>query len=262
MDVMQRNWTARFGFALSVMTSLLAAPSSAQEITERSAEYRYQLDFHVPDAALARFLPAGWVADIAEAGNAKDANLRLIFIDRVTVRDAAGDPVGSGSELLVHLAIPVKEESGSKSGQMIIAGISDADTAVSGPFGVYERATTADMERSSTTMDGKVIVEENWSFASASGEQYQLHIRYERGPARIGGGDTTFYNPSDPSQSVVFRRDQGIDIARNVTTSPPDHVLDFSYSAGGGRIADLFDGTERALSWDSFPWYNLEIIAQ
>jgi len=257
---MLRNWIARCVPALGLMAFLLAAPSLAQEVTERSAEYRYQLDFHVPDDALARFLPSGWVADIAEAGNAKDANLRLIFIDRLTVRDADGNPVGSGSERLVHLAIPVKEGNGSRSGQMIIVGLTDDAAAVPGLFGAYELAATADMERSSTTQDGKVIVEEDWNFSSASGERFQLHIRYERGPARIGGGDTTFYDPSDPSQSVIFRRDQGIDIARNATTNPPDHVLEFSYSAGGGRIAELFDGTERALSWDSFPWYNLEIL--
>ena len=37
--------------------------------------------------------------------------------------------------------------------------------------------------------------------------------------------------------------------------TPPDHVKKFSYKAGGGKIAPLFDGSEKVVSWDSFPWY-------
>ena len=47
---------------------------SAESIVEHSAEARFQLDLHVPDAALAAFLPAGWMPNIAAQGAAKDAN--------------------------------------------------------------------------------------------------------------------------------------------------------------------------------------------
>jgi hypothetical protein len=46
-----------------------------------------------------------------------------------------------------------------------------------------------------------------------------------------------------------------------MTTNPPDRVKEFSYRAGGGRIAALFDGTEKVLSWDSQPWYTRSVIA-
>ena len=58
-----------------------------------------------------------------------------------------------------------------------------------------------------------------------------------------------------PSKYQLFKTEQAIDITRNATTNPPDHVKEFSYKAGGGRIAALFDGKEKVLSWDSFPWY-------
>jgi len=45
------------------------------------------------------------------------------------------------------------------------------------------------------------------------------------------------------------------DITRNVTTNPPDRVLEFSYKAGGGKFSPLLDGS-RPLSWDSQPVYN------
>jgi hypothetical protein len=245
-------------FAIAVSGATCVA---AQEIVEQSAEYRYQLDFHVPDAALAKFLPQGWEPNISQAGNAKDANLRLIFIGRLAALDAEDNAIGAGSTQMVYLAIPVKEETGDATGQMIIVGLTADTTAVPGPFGVYQHAVTANMDRSIATIDGKTIVEEDWDFAATTGERLQMHIKYERAATRPGGRDTMFFDPNDPTKHLLFRPNRGIDIGRNVTTNPPDRVQEFSYSAGGGRIAELFDGTERVLSWDSFPWYNLEILS-
>ena len=52
-----------------------------------------------------------------------------------------------------------------------------------------------------------------------------------------------------------FKTDQAIDIMRNSTTNPPDNVKKFSYKAGGGKIVTLFDGAEKVVSWNVFPWY-------
>src|SRR5579864_6079241 len=87
----------------------LALPAAAETLIEQSAEHRFQLDFHVPDAALAKLLPAGWEPSIATSGAAKDANLRLVFIDRIHVTGPDGKPLGKGSNRVVWLAIPVKE---------------------------------------------------------------------------------------------------------------------------------------------------------
>jgi hypothetical protein len=73
----------------------LVRDASAQKLIEYSAEARFQLDLHVPDAALTALMPAGWTLNVATQGNAKDANLRAVFIDRLTVNGPDGKPVGS-----------------------------------------------------------------------------------------------------------------------------------------------------------------------
>ena len=50
-----------------------AVDSSAQNIVESSNETRFQLDLHVPEAALAMYLPPGWTSNAATQGAAKDA---------------------------------------------------------------------------------------------------------------------------------------------------------------------------------------------
>ena len=238
-----------------------AGHAKAETLLEQAAEHRFQLDFHVPDAAFQKMLPQGWVPAVAAAGPAKDANLRMIFIDRIGVVGPDGKPVGRGASRMVYLAIPVKQSAGDTTGQMILAGLTDNPADAPGAFGVYQFAATAKMTRSASASAGAAIAEEDWDFASAGGEHMQVHVKYERAPAVKGGGEVKFFNPSDPSKYQIFKTEQTTDITRNATTNPPDRVKEFSYRAGGGRIAALFDGTEKVLSWDSQPWYNRSVIA-
>jgi len=239
-----------------------AAPyASAETFIEQGPEHRFQLDFHVSDAALQKMLPGGWVPAVATAGPAKDANLRMIFIDRIGVVGQDGKPIGRGGSRLAYLAIPVKQSAGEATGQMIIAGLTDNAADAPGAFGVYQYAATAKMTRSVSAAAGAATAEEDWDFASASGEHMQVHVKYERAAAAKGGSEVKFFNPADPSKYQIFKTEQATDITRNATTNPPDRVKEFSYKAGGGRIGALFDGTEKVLSWDSQPWYNRTVLA-
>ena len=50
-----------------------AAPAAApMTVLSQSSEYRFQLDFHVNDAALAKLLPAGWISNASTQGAAKE----------------------------------------------------------------------------------------------------------------------------------------------------------------------------------------------
>ena len=186
---------------------------------------------------------------------AKDANLRVIFIDRVGIMGQDGKPLPHGQTQMVYIAIPVKQANGPGAGQMIIDGMTKDAADAPGAFGTYRQAATAKMTRSVDSSGGAALVTEDWDFAAAGGEHLQVHVKYERAPATKRGGEVKFYNPADPSKYQLFKTEQAIDITRNATTNPPDHVKEFSYKAGGGRIAALFDGKEKVLSWDSFPWY-------
>jgi hypothetical protein len=246
------HWSASVLFGVSL---LLVQASFAQTLIEQAAEHRFQLDFRVNDGALAKMLPSGWEAVIATQGPAKDANLRMIFIDRMAIVRGDGKPATPATSRLVYLAIPVRETATGNTGQMIIHGLTDNKADAPGPFGVYQHATTARMSRTASSSGSGMTGAEDWEFVAATGERMEAHVEYERGPANRGGAEVKFYYPADPAKYQIFKTEQAIDIMRNVTTNPPDHVRKFSYKAGGGKIAALFDGTEKVVSWDSFPWY-------
>src|SRR5229473_659115 len=124
--------------------------ASAETPVEFSSEARFQLDLHVPDAVIKALLPPGWTTNVAAQGPAKDANLRAVFIDRVTINGPDGKPVGRGSNRLVYLVAPVKDATGANV-QLVIGGLTEEPADAPGPFGVYLLATTHTMQRSTSS---------------------------------------------------------------------------------------------------------------
>ena len=165
--------TSRTGLtrALAVAVGMCMLQAAyAQTVIEQAAEHRLQLDFRVNDAALAKMLPPGWEAVIATQGPAKDANLRMIFIDRVAIMGGDGKPAARPTARLVYLAIPVKPTAGGAAGQMIIHGLTEHAADSPGAFGVYQPASTAKMSRTAVAANGAMTGSEDWEFAAASGQ--------------------------------------------------------------------------------------------
>ena len=231
-------------------------------MVEQSAEARFQLDVHVPDAALAALIPTGFTLNISTQGAAKDANLRVVFIDRVTINGPDGKPVGkTGSNRLVYMIAPVKDSSGANA-QLVIGGLTEDPADAPGPFGVYLPASTHTMQRStSDTGTGPILDSQDWVFAAPTGERLELHIKYERGVAnRAAPTETKFYSAKNPTFYQISKDERVLDILKNVTTTPPDRVKDFTFKASGGSYAKLFDGTEKLLSWDNILWINRSVL--
>jgi hypothetical protein len=240
-----------------------AAPrADAQTPLEYSAESRFQWDLLVPQAALAAYLPPGWTSNIAAQGAAKDCNLRLVFIDRVTVNAPDGKPIGKGSNRVVYLVAPVKDATGANA-QLVIGGLTEDPADAPGPFGNYLPATTHTMERTTKSSgSGPIIDTQDWVFAAATGEHLEMHIKYERGTANKGNvAETKFYSAKNPGVYQISRQEQVLDILRNTTTNPPDRVKEYSLKISGGSYAKLFDGTQKVLSWDNILWINRTVLA-
>lgn len=245
-------------FAVSALAGVCAF---AETLVESSAETRFQLDLNVPDAAIKALLPAGFTLNVAAQGPAKDANLRLVFIDRVTINGPDGKPAGKGSNRLVYLVAPVKDPAGANA-QLVVGGLTEDPADAPGPFGVYLPAAIHTMQRTtSDTGSGPIMDSQDWVFQAASGEHLELHIKYERGIANRGKpADTKFYSAKTPAFFQISRQEQVLDILKNATTNPPDRVKKFSLKISGGSYSKLFNGSEKLLSWDNILWINRSVF--
>ena len=245
--------------ATAVLSLFSVPPVHAQTPVESSTEIRFQLDLHVPDAALTPLLPPGFTLNVATQGPAKDCNLRAIFVDRLTINGPDGKPVGKGSNRLVYLAAPVKDANGANA-QVVIGGLTADANDAPGPFANYLHATTATAKRT-IAGDGTGVTEtQDWVFQAASGEHLELHITFDRGVSNRGAAsETKFYSSKDPSKVQISKQEQVLEILRNPTTNPPDKVKAFSFKGSGGSYAKLFDGTEKPVSWDNVIWMSRSI---
>ena len=248
-------------FVAVCVAAVLTPLAKSETLQEFSSEARFQLDLHVPDAALATFLPAGWTPNVAAQGAAKDANLRAVFIDRITINGPDGKPAGkTGTNRLVYLVAPVKDPMGANV-QMVIGGLTEDPADAPGPFGVYLLATTHSMQRSTSSGSGSMMDSQDWVFGAASGEHLEMHIKYERGVGnKANPNDVKFYSAKNPGFFQISRQEQVLDILRNVTTTPPDRVKEFSFKASGGTYSKLFDGSEKVLSWDNIIWIHRSVF--
>jgi len=236
----------------------LAGQGDAETLLEHSAETRMQLDFVVSDAALKKYLPAGWETDVATAGGAKDCNLRMIFVDRSDITAPDGAPRGTNQ--LVYLEVPVKKTGGNLAGRMVMGGLTADAKDAPGPFGVYKAATSHRMERSTIEAAGQPIqTAENWELAGPNGERMELHLKYERRVARRGTGELKLFSAADPGFYQIIKLAQGLDPMRNATVPSRDTVSEFRYVGTGGMLATLFDGSERVVSIDSIHWNDRAI---
>ena len=250
------------GALVVVLAATFARASAGQTLIEHSAESRFQLDLLVPDVAVVGLLPEGWSLNVASQGPAKDANLRIIFVDRLSINRADGKPAGpTGSNRLVYLAVPVKEPGGANV-QLMIGGITEDPVDAPGPFGVYLPATTHTMRRATSSGSGPIIETQDWVFEAASGEHLEMHVTFERGVGNKGNpADVKFYSAKTPNVFQVSRQEQVLDILRNTTTAPPDRVRAFSLRASGGSYSKMFDGSEKVLSWDNILWVTRSVLS-
>jgi hypothetical protein len=234
---------------------LIIRQAAAETLVESSAETRLQLDFAVSDAAVHKVLPAGWDTDVATSGGAKDCNLRMIFIDRIDVNGPDG--AAKGTSQLVILEVPVKKPGSDLAGRMIIAGVTADPKDAPGPFGVYRAAVSHHMERSTVAPAGVPIqTVEHWEFTAANGEHMEVHLKYERGAARKGGGEVKFFSGANPGFYQIGKIAQGLDPMRNATVPTRDRVSEFDYQATGAGLGAVFDGTQRVVSIDAIEWHN------
>ncbi len=166
-------------FAAALLCTAVSA--SAQIPVESAMETRFQLDLQVNTAALKAMLPEGFTSSVAAQGPAKDANVRLIFVDRLTVNGPDGKPVGNGSSRFAYFVAPAKDASGANA-QVVLGGITTDSLGTPGPFGNFLAAKNVSITTKSTTDGpGPTIDSQDWTLEAATGEKLELHVEYEHG---------------------------------------------------------------------------------
>jgi hypothetical protein len=230
---------------------LAAGPAlAAEKFVGGNVDARTTLAFKAPEAAVQKFLPEGWELDVATSGPAKDINLRLTFIDRLTAHDAEGKALDPAR--ITTLSIPAKKTGSETRGTMLFLIYSSSAGGVPGPYGVSVQGNTNMEKRVRIDPAGTATVEESWELQSQDGNSIQLQLQYVRGTMTSGKAEQLMYSSAKPGFYRIYRSEQAADIVRGPGT---DRVQKVVLKASGPKLAPLFDGSE-LIGVTSVPWYT------
>ena len=201
----------------------------------------------------------GLDAQRRDAGPAKDANLRAVFIDRVTINATGWKPLGKRIE---PSGLP-RRSGEEPDGCGRPDGDRRTDRGSGGRAGTVRRLPAGHHAHDAALVSsgtGPILDSQDWVFAAATGERLEMHIKAERGVAnRTNPTEVLFYSAKNPGFYQISRQEQVLDILRNTTTNPPDRGEGVLVQGIGRELRQAVRRHRKVLSWDNILWINRSV---
>jgi hypothetical protein len=237
--------------AISFVLLALAGSALAQEkLSLSNIDVRTGIAFTIPAAAAQKLLPEGWEVNSPTSGPSQGANLTFTLLEQVSSQDAQGAALAPFQG--VAIGVPARKKDGSAAGNMIVAGLFTAGGAP-GAYGVYQAATGNVERRQRIDGDGKVLIEERWTFKSADGNAIDATVHYVRGAGARAKTESKVYSAAKPDFYRIYRVDLVSDVVRG---GGADRATMVSVKASGPKLGALLDGNEKIVAITAIPSYS------
>lgn len=243
--------------ALLALTAAVNAASAGEKFVNTVAAQRTHLSFKMPDAAVQKLLPEGWQPSPSNAGPSKDANLTVVFVDLLAVQNPDGSP--GETFRVAGLAIPAKKKGTDATVPMVVGGFASTPSYVPGPYGGFALASATVDRHVHTDSAGKSNVEESWEFKGDGGDAIQLQLQYVGGVAARSKAEAMPHSAVKPDFYRIYRFEQAADVVRSTVTNT-DRAQKYAFKATGGKLSQVFDGSEQLISITSLPFYSRQIF--
>jgi hypothetical protein len=241
-------------FALIVIYAHNAA--AGEKPVGTYGEERALLRFKVPDATVQKLLPEGWQASPDSTGPSKDANLNVVFVNVFTIQNPDGTP--GDPYRVAGVVIPAKKKGTEATVPMVVTGFASIPSYAPGPYGVFALASATFDRHVHTDPAGASNIEEAWEFKADSGDLVQLQLQYVRGALTRSKAETMPHSASKPEFYRIYRVEQAADIVRSTATGT-DRAQKYLFKATGGKLSQIFDGSEQLVSITSLPFYSRQV---
>jgi hypothetical protein len=234
---------------------------AGEKLAGANIDERTTLWFRVPDAAIGKFIPDGWVSNPVATGPFKGANATVVLIDSYFASDAKEQPLSPFHGFV--LALPAKKP-GVDPGidiadnLIVVFGITSEDQAP-GAYGVYVAGKTAIERMSGFSTDTGMMVRENWQLASKDGNELEVSLQFKRGSITRAKFVGRTVSGAHPDHFHINQIDQALEVVRSSPTGV-DRVEKFAFRAKGPRLSQIFDGTEQLLGIGSTPVFSRIIL--
>lgn len=246
--------------AVAAALSLIGAaayPAIAEEkLVGTYGEVRTVLSFKVADAALQKFVPAGWQLSPPSTGPSKGANVSLVLIDILTTQGPDGKPEDTSQTAV--LVFPAKKTGTEATVPMVFAGFASRASNVPGPYGAFELAKATVMRNTRTDPEGKSSADESWDFSADDNTGISVQLQFVHAPTARTKLETRVYSAKMPDFYRIYRIEQALDLVQS-SEAGVDRVQKVGFKIRGSNIGPLFDGSEKLVSIASIPWYTRQV---
>ena len=240
---------------ISAWVLVPATQAGAETLVGSNVDNRIVVALRVGQAELQTWLPAPWQVNPVAKGPLKEANLYLIFVDRLLNQDAQGKPAAGGTFRVVALAAPAKHAQTGESAMFVIrAFVPHEDIDLYNPYKVSVRATI----RREYTVKGADLApgtaSDLWELRDSAGGMLQFRIEYQRAVPSRAKRESKPRSAVEPTFFRIYRFDQGSDLIKSIPAGI-NRVQSYHLHVTVPELRKLFDGTEKVVGIVVIPWY-------
>jgi hypothetical protein len=259
-SVMRVCFAAAVTIVSQVQPSALRAQEARQAIME-NAENKTTVSYLVNPDALQKFLPAPWKIVTISYGPWKGSNVAIEFRDRIMNLDGKKGGIPGGVERGIIVTVQCRNSETGETAYRVIREYTANSAFVPGAHHNSKLLTDMRIERTvSAQGTGPGTASETWVATDTGGGTATLKLSYQRGIPQRMNGELKMYGSSDPNYHLYYRRDQGVDVAKDVNLGI-DRTTSFQQSIKLADFASVFDGTEKLVNVVVMPWYVRETFA-
>ena len=255
---MRIRWLA-VSIAISIVLAVPGLPpaASAETFVETNFDSRLNVQFRVAEAALKSWVPAPWQINPASSGPGKDANLTVVFLQRLLVLGPDGKPTPGATHRTVAIVAPAKNTQTDESAPVVLRVYTADPQGLPGP---YKNSVKASVRREFTLKgEGNEpgTGSELWQMQTDGGS-IEVQVAYQRAVPSRAKSDSKVYSAVEPTFFRLYRVDQGMDVVKSVPAGI-DRVQSYRFRSTVPELTRLFDGTEQLVAVSVIPWYAREV---
>ncbi len=232
-----------------------ATQAGAETLTGSNVDNRIIVALRVGQAELQPWLPAPWQVNPIAKGPFKEANLYVIFMDRLLNQDAQGKPAAGGTFRSVALVAPAKHTQTGESAIFVIRVFTPhEDLDLNNHYKNSVRATIRREQTMKSVDLGPGTGSDLWELRDSAGGMLRFRMEYQRAVPSRAKREFKPRSAVEPTFFRIYRLDQGSDLVKSIPAGI-DRVQNYQLSVTVSELRKLFDGTEQLVGIVVIPWY-------
>jgi hypothetical protein len=193
------------------------------------------------------------------SGPFKDANLFVIFMDKLVKLDAEGKSSEGGNDRAVVFAAVAKRPQDDKPNVYVIRIFTANPKALPG---ADKNSVPASVRREQALKMIDVepgTDEQQWDVRDSTGGTIEFRLRCLRSLPTPGKVEQNVYSAVEPDYFRIYRVDQGMDVVKSLSAGI-DRVQSYEFRATAAGLHELFDGSAQLVGIAILPWYLRQIF--